>query len=109
MTATTQQGKINPDLSTYAGFIFLVVGITICLCQAGLLRLFCSTLEKDTVLFPQSAFSIVRKHYSRNRREQTKRVRLHFNPRVNGNSAISYSFEKYDPDVTTNGCEELSW
>ncbi|EDD5412133.1 hypothetical protein AAHN34_004492 [Salmonella enterica] len=65
--------------------------------------------EKDTFLFPLPAFSIVRKHHSLSRFEQTKQVRLSFKPTVNGNGAISYTFEKYDPDVTSYGCGELSW
>lgn len=72
-------------------------------------ELLCSTPENDTFLFPLSAFSIVRKYLFLNRFEQTKQVRLHFKPTVNGNGAISYTFEKYDSEVTTIGCGELSW
>ncbi|MDM2857196.1 MFS transporter [Citrobacter sp. Cpo071] len=39
ITATTLLDKINPDLGTYAGVFFSVVGVTICLWQGGVAKL----------------------------------------------------------------------
>ncbi|EGK0962746.1 hypothetical protein IOM74_004282 [Salmonella enterica] len=38
-----------------------------------------------------------------------KNVILHFKRTVNGNGAISSTFEKYAPEVTTKGYGKLSW
>ncbi|HGK4757538.1 MFS transporter [Enterobacter cloacae] len=40
ITATTLLDKINPDLGIYSGVFFSVVGVTICLWQGGVAKLF---------------------------------------------------------------------